>query len=215
MRLRRPALLVLIAAVALVGASSQRSDARGSNRLIAFRSRGGMLGYVRAQASRLVGPYGLGAVSVTAKGIPVATPSRAGAPQEGVDYSGTNVQEAGVDEPDQVKTDGTTLFAVANGRLNAVDVAGPRPALLDTLKLDGGWSHELLLSGDRLLVLSRGGFWAEPLPGMAARLMPFQPSKSILTEVDVSNPKALRVARTLTLDGAYVTARLVGSVARI
>jgi uncharacterized secreted protein with C-terminal beta-propeller domain len=219
MRLRRAAIIVLIAAVALVGASSQGSEARGSNRLIAFRSCGDMLGYVRGQASRLVGPYGLGGVPVSAKGIPVATPTgtpaRAGsAPQEGVDYSGTNVQEAGVDEPDMVKTDGSTLFAASNGRLNAVDVAGRRPALLDSLKIEG-WSNELLLSGDRLVVVSRGGFWAEPLPGVAARLMPYQPSKSVLTEVDVSNPKALRVVRTLTLDGAYVTARLVGSVVRI
>ena len=85
-------------------------------------------------------------------------------PKQGVDFSGTNVQEEGVDEPDIVKTDGNTLFAVANGKLNAVDVSGAKPRLLDTLELDPGLSHELLLHGDRLLVLSRGGYWAEPLP---------------------------------------------------
>ena len=42
---------------------------------------------------------------------------------QGVDFSGTNVQEEGVDEPDLVKTDGNTLFAVANGRLNANQVS--------------------------------------------------------------------------------------------
>ena len=114
-----------------------------------------------------------------------------------------------------MKTNGETLFAVANGLLDAVDVGGDRPRLLDTLKLDSGWSHELLLHGDRLLVLSRGGFWAEPLPGVTARLAPFVPSKSVVWEVDVSNPKALRVVRTLTLDGAYVAARLVGKSVRL
>ena len=49
--------------------------------------------------------------------------------QQGVDYSGTNVQEEGVDEPDLVKTDGKTVFAVWNGRLNAVDVARSKPRL--------------------------------------------------------------------------------------
>ena len=101
--------------------------------------------------------------------MPTATPgpatTREVAPKQGVDFSGTNVQEEGVDEPDLVKTNGETLFAVANGLLNAVDVGGDAPRLLDTLKLDSGWSHELLLHGDRLLVLSRGGYWAEPLPG--------------------------------------------------
>ena len=59
--------------------------------------------------------------------MPTATPEAAGraaAPKQGVDFSGTNVQEEGVDEPDIVKTDGNTLFAVANGKLRAVDVGG-------------------------------------------------------------------------------------------
>ena len=120
------------------------------------------------------------------------------APKQGVDFSGTNVQEEGVDEPDIVKTNGDTLFAVANGKLNAVDVSGAKPRLLDTLKLDPGLSHELLLHGDRLLVLSRGGYWAEPLPAMASRMMPYAPAQSVLAEIDVSNPKALRLVRTLT-----------------
>jgi hypothetical protein len=37
----------------------------------------------------------------------------------------------------------------------------------------------------------------------------------VLAEVDVANPKALRIVRTLTLDGSYVAARLVGGTARI
>jgi uncharacterized secreted protein with C-terminal beta-propeller domain len=215
MRFRRSAALAAVAAVAALGATSDGSSARTSSRLVAFTSCGDMLGYVKSQATRLVGPWGLGGALVKGAPVPVATDARGAAPQAGVDYSTTNVQEEGVDEPDLVKTDGTTLYAVANGRLNAVAVGGKRPELLDTLKLDGGWSHELLLYRDRLLVLSRGGWWGEPLPGAAARLMPFVPSRSVLTEVDVSNPKALRVVATMTLDGAYVAARLVGGVARI
>jgi len=214
---RRAALLAGLAAlvVGFVGGttgSSSAGDPRAgtaakASRLVAFSSCGALLDYAKTQAARLVGPWGFGAVAA-------ATGTREAAPKQGVDYSGTNVQEAGVDEPDLVKTNGETLFAVANGMLNAVDV-GERPRLLDTLKLDTGWSHELLLHGDRLLVLSRGGFWAEPLPAVAARMAPYVPSKSVLVEVDVSNPKALRVVRTLTLDGAYVAARLVGRSVRI
>jgi uncharacterized secreted protein with C-terminal beta-propeller domain len=213
-RSARAALLAGLAALALagVGATSFAGNTRGdasakARRLVAFRSCGDLLGYVKARAEADVGPWGFGAVATA---TPVPTTTREAAPKQGVDFSGTNVQEEGVDEPDIVKTNGETLFAVANGLLNAVDVGGERPRVLDSLKLDSGWSHELLLHGDRLLVLSRGGFWAEPLPGVAARLAPFVPSKSVVWEVDVSNPKALRVVRTLTLDGAYVAARLVG-----
>ncbi len=221
---------MLMLAVAALGGTSGRS-ARGENgassaattasRLVQFRSCGDLLGYVKSQALPLVGSWGFGGPSVAHGGVPggIVTPAAGTAadasPTEGVDYSGTNVQEQGVDEPDLVKTNGTTLFALAAGRLNAVDVTGTRPRLLDSLKLDDGWSHELLLAGNRLLVLSRGGYWIAVHPAAAAIAMPYYPAKSVLSEIDVSNPKALRLVRTLTLDGAYVDARLVGTTARI
>ncbi len=223
MTLRRlalvPAAVVLVATSmgATAAGHADASAAAKASRLVAFRSCGDLLGYVRSQASPLVGPWGFGGASLPpGVAVPAAAGKAAGATStEGIDYSGTNVQEQGVDEPDLVKTNGTTLFAVAGGRLNAVDVAGTRPRLLDSLKLDGGWSHELLLAGDRLLVLSRGGYWLTPLPAATAIARPYFPATSVLSEIDVSNPKALRLVRTLTLDGAYVDARLVGATARI
>ena len=211
-----PAAAVLV--VAGVGGTSGHS-AVSKVRLQPFGSCGAMLGYVKSQATPLVGPWGFGGSTVARGGAPVpgvAAGAATGAtPTAGVDYSATNVQEQGVDEPDFVKTNGTTLFAVAGGWLNAVDVTGSRPKLLDSLQLDNGWSHELLLAGNRLLVLSRGGYWLEPQPATAAIARPYSPAQSVLSEIDVSNPKALRLVRTLTLDGSYVDARLVGSTARI
>ena len=43
-------------------------------------------------------------------------------PVEGVDYSGTNNQEQGVDEADFVKTDGYHIFFLDNGVLHILDV---------------------------------------------------------------------------------------------
>ena len=213
---RRLALLAALAIVlaAALGGTAGRSAAEATKapRLATFGSCGQLLAYAKSNASRFVSPYGLGSPFLQG-GI---AETRAAAPaKQGVDYSGTNVQEEGVDEPDIVKTNGDTLFAVANGSLNAVDVSDSKPNLLDTLKLDQAMSHELLLYGDRLLLLSRGGFWAEPLPALAARMMPYAPARSVLVEIDVSDPKRLRVVRTLTLDGGYVAARLIGGSARI
>jgi uncharacterized secreted protein with C-terminal beta-propeller domain len=214
---RRVALLAALAVLAAVavGGTTARSapEASGKPRLTAFGTCGQLLGYAKGQAKRFVGPYGFGSggpgvIETTARAAPAA-------PVQGVDFSGTNVQEEGVDEPDLLKTNGKTLFAVANGSLRAVDVAGLKPRLLDSLPLGAAMSHELLLHGDRLLVLSRGGYWIEPLPAMAARVMPTQPANSVLAEVDVSDPAKLRLVRTLTVDGSYVAARLVGSVVRI
>ena len=219
---RRVALLAALAVVAAaaVGGTTAGSapEASGKPKLTAFGTCGQLLGYAKGQAKRFVGPYGLGSTGVRTDVLPAAgqpETARQAAPKQGVDYSGTNVQEEGVDEPDLVKTNGTTLFAVANGKLRAVDVGGAKPRLLDSLALEPSSSHELLLHGDRLLVLSRGGYWIEPLPAIAARIAPYQPANSVLAEVDVSDPAQLRLVRTLTLDGSYVAARLVGSVARI
>ena len=212
---RRLALLVAPAALiaaSLVGTTAEATPQAGK-RLVSFRSCGDLLGYAKGQAGRFVGPYGLGAPGRV--GIEDATRAAAPAAEKGVDYSGTNVQEEGVDEPDLVKTDGKTVFAIGNGRLNAVDVRTSKPRLLDTLPLAPGLSHELLLDGGRLLVLSRGGYWIEPLPAIAARIAPIQPAESTLTEIDVSDPSRLRLVRTLTLDGSYVAARMVGSSVRI
>ncbi len=230
MRLSRWTVIVALSALLAVAAAGTadrataggtRADAK-AGRLVAFGSCGSLLGYAKSQAARFVGPYGLGgpAVELLSPTAPNAAASSAGdaresSPTQGVDYSGTNVQEEGVDEPDLVKTNGKTVFAVANGLLNAVDVSGAKPRLLDTLKLDGGWSQELLLYGDRLLVLSRGGYWAEPLPAMPARIAVYQPAQSVVSEIDVSDPAKLRLVRTLTLDGSYVSARLVGATVRI
>src|SRR5262249_55453869 len=211
---------LFVAAASLpVGLASGASSGAAQARLVAFRSCGDFLGYVKAQTAPHVGAYGLG--GTVAGGAPVpavgarAPSSRGTGKQPGVDYSGTNVQEQGVDEPDLVKTDGSTLFAAVGGRVEAVDVTQPKPKLLDTLQVPGGWSQDLLLVGDRLLVLTRGGYWFEPLPAMTAAIMPIRPSSSTITEVDVSNPRALRVVSTLTLDGSYVDARLVGTSARV
>ncbi len=209
----------LTGTVARPAAGTADAGAASANRLVAFTSCGDLLGYAKSHLTGFVGPWGVGFGGGIAGAKPgaVAAPSagRVDSPKQGVDYSGTNVQEEGVDEPDIVKTNGNTLFAVANGKLNAVDVRASKPHLLDTLKLASGWSHELLLHGDRLLVLSRGGYWMTPLPGLAARMFPWAPAQTVLAEVDVSDPKALRIVRTLTLDGSYVAARLVGGTARI
>jgi beta propeller domain-containing protein len=115
-----------------------------------------------------------------------------------------------------VKTNGATLFAAENGRLESVAVGDGRPRLLDTLQLEGGGSNELLLEGSHLLVLSRGVYWLPSLPGAPAMMiMPPRPASSTLTEVDVSNPAALKVVQTLTLSGTYVDARMIGDSVRV
>ena len=136
---------VVLAAAGLGGTAAGTDTAASAKagRLVSFGSCGELLGYAKSQAGPLVGPYGFGGRAVlyeaAAHGGRRVDAKDAGAdPVQGVDYSGTNVQEQGVDEPDLVKTNGKTLFALANGKLDAVDVRTGKPRLLDSLPLDGG-----------------------------------------------------------------------------
>src|SRR5262249_26239632 len=213
--------LVMLASLALLGAAAPAQAASG--RLVSFRSCPDLVNYAKANAARFVGPYGLGGSTPLRSSVPgivnAAAPTAKAdnaAPEEGVDYSGTNVQEAGVDEPDLVKANGNALVRVSGNQLESVDVSGKAPRLLDTLKLSNGWSaNDLLLSGTHLLVLSRGGYWIEPLPAMTARMIAPIATTSTLTEIDVSDPSSLKVVKTLTLDGSYIDARQIGTTVRV
>ncbi len=219
----------LLAALFAVGggpaAEAHPSATTGKGaRLKSFGSCPKLLTYAKQHALPLVGSWGLGGVRVG-----IATSPAIGAPEAdaakssgvaGVDYSTTNVQEDGVDEPDVVKSNGEFLFVVRGDQVFAVDVRGAGPKLAGSLRLPVGSGYELLLHGDRLLVLSHGGFVGGPAvdgPPVAesTRIAPYPVAQSSLIEVDVRNPSSLRIVRSVVLDADYVTARLVGSVVRV
>jgi hypothetical protein len=165
----------------------------------------------------------------TGKGVvgAAATPSAASAaPAAGgaassPSFSTTNDQEAGVDEPDIAKTDGSTIFTVAQDKLEAVSVGGPTPHLSGTLDLGAnGANAQLLLSGSRLLVISTPAFAVPLLRAAVPAAVQASPywaygAQTVITEVDVHDPSAMAVTQTMTVDGRFVDARQSGSSARI
>ncbi len=139
-----------------------------------------------------------------------------GAAKEG-EYSGTTVHESGVDEPDLVKTDGRRVVTVADGTVRVVDVA--TRAQTARVTLPEGHASQLLLDGDRALVMTTSGI---PIDMPMPRTAPGSPTPapkdgyaggSQLVLVDLTG--AGKVLGTLQVDGAYLDARQVGSVARV
>lgn len=137
-------------------------------------------------------------------------------------YSGTNVHEQGVDEPDLVKTDGRRVLTVADGQLRVVDVATRTQT--GVLSLPGGSASEMLLSGDRVLLIMGGGYsttGTSAQPDIAAPTSPSSSSASTsasgrarLVLVDLSSPVPTTLGE-LTVDGGYVDARQIGATARV
>jgi uncharacterized secreted protein with C-terminal beta-propeller domain len=210
----------------------------GTFRLVAFDTCDDLLKGLRGAAKAIVGPYGFNdAMAVDAfsaeggsaarndgaRGGPAA-PNAAAAPGSATKqapdsggYSGTNTHEAGVDEPDLVKTDGKRIVTMAGGVLRVVDVA--RRQVVGSLNLFSGTGNakrpyynsaeNLLMVGDHVLVLRPTTY------AVAEDVVPNQApqASAMLTLVDISGaPKSLG---TYTIEGSMVDARQVGSTVRV
>lgn len=208
-----------------------------SARLTPFAACDGVLSYFKEQALAQVTAYGLNGGPIyygPAFGFPEGARVEDSAPattlaggfdtgasigDDGAGFSGTNVQVAGVDEPDIVKTDGSRIISIVNGVLRYVDVSSGSPVLLGSLTLEAGWDQRFFVEGDRALVFSHGDVYALPsFAEDAARVMPpygYGGQMTIVQEVDLSNPAAMKVVRTLRLDGSYLSSRAIGSTVRV
>jgi hypothetical protein len=212
--------------------------------LVAYDTCAAALNEMKARVLPHVGPYGFdtgnyavdGDVAVQAEGDSADGGARAAAPGEPApqkdqpqDHSTTNSYEAPADEPDLVKTDGKRVVSVADGVLRVVDVASRKQTA--AVPFANGHASQLLLSGDRALVMVGDGMPmiansgiapGEPVPGkpMPPGTPPDTPTDtptsivgSQLVLVDLTG--AGTVLGTLIVDGSYLDARQIGSVARV
>ena len=90
------------------------------------------------------------------------------------------------------------------------------PVLLDSILVENVWVSEIVMSGDRILVLGNSDYYS--LPGGGAREIapgPWGSPLTVITEIDMSDPTDLEIDRELFLDGSYLSARMVGDTVRI
>lgn len=131
--------------------------------------------------------------------------------------TGTTVQEAGVDEPDTVKTEGSLLVRVAGGTLSTHDVGGSEVVGLGSLDLTATSlvDPELLLVGDTVVVVGRDrGAATTPRIAGTPTSTSTATSTRVLT-VDVSDPTDPRVTASTAYDAGLVRAVQHGTVVRL
>ncbi len=208
--------------------------------LLTFDGCGDLLAHLKAEALERVGPWGLDpnngwwgfgdvdaevmemeeeAMSMDDSADAAApTTTQAAADTSGGEEgrsgtSGTNNQEAEVDEADRVKTDGDRLIVSAGNTLQVFDITGGMAELEREIPLpDEVWGGEFFLSGDTLLVMSSG--WTEtPLDAASsiARL-PYGMQTAKLLEIDLATGDTVR---TLDFEGSYLSAREIDGTVRV
>ena len=125
--------------------------------------------------------------------------------------TGTNTQEAGIDEPDVAKTDGRIVVRLQDGhRLVVTDVTGNEPRELADWRLPGAaYADGLLLVDDHVLlgasnqVMGREGF------------MPPDSGGTVLYDVDLSDPADPRLEDTHRWSGRQLSMRQYGDTVRL
>jgi uncharacterized secreted protein with C-terminal beta-propeller domain len=186
-----------------------------------------LLTHLRSQALARVGPYGLDGyggrrmLAATDAAAPAAEGPAAMRTDAAPAFSGTNVQERDVDEPDTVKTDGRYLYTLraepgdrSRQRLASVALEGGGPRLVGGVLLPQAPGYELMLAGSRVLAIAREGYFGVLNFEGGSTYAPPE-ARTVVAVVDVSDPANMRIANKLVLDGAYVSARMVNGIARI
>jgi uncharacterized secreted protein with C-terminal beta-propeller domain len=142
------------------------------------------------------------------------------------DYSGTNVQVAGVDEADMVKTDGSYIYQVDGNRLVITAACPPGDMkVVNTLEFaENSFSPQEIYVDDRYLVVIGHTQRYREIPGpvplaessakMAAPeiMPPLYRSDTVKAVVyDIRDKAGIKQVRELQLGGRYVSSRKVGA----
>ena len=183
--------------------------------LISFDSCDGILDYYQQNALKEVDAWGL-----TGRWYPVDSPdfledstatqeigSRTTATEPG--YSTTNIQVAGVDEADIVKTDGDYIYVITSKTLQIIDAQqvdeNKTPTIIAQLNID-------VHATDMLVAVQ-----PPDQDGLSDTLITVSRSHGSLRliQIDIDDRQSPRIIADFTIDGDYVGMRLSDNVVRL
>ncbi|MEO5651766.1 MAG: beta-propeller domain-containing protein [Marmoricola sp.] len=131
--------------------------------------------------------------------------------------TGTNLQEAGVDEPDVAKTDGRIVVGLqAGGRVVLTDVTGESPRQLGTWRLPRNeYAEGLLLVGDHVVLTASKpttmAFDQRIMPGS----YPGRQEGTHLLDLDISDPAHPVLTAEQEWSGRALSMRQYGETVRL
>jgi uncharacterized secreted protein with C-terminal beta-propeller domain len=122
-------------------------------------------------------------------------------------YSTTNIQVAGVDEPDIVKNDGEYIYTISGNTVFIVKASLPDAGVVSRIECEDFAPAGIFISGDRLAIL--GSNYSMPL------LTPYSLNQVVQTQTyvrlyDVSDRANPSLLRNFTMTGNYLDSRMIG-----
>jgi len=126
-----------------------------------------------------------------------------------IDYSETNIQVEGVDEPDIVKTDGTYIYLLANSKIYIIKAYPEDGAeILTTITLDEIDVSNIFIKNDKLIVF--GYSYENPVCYDYYYYYNYD-SETCVNIYDISDRNNPDLSQEIKIDGNYLDSRMIGN----
>jgi uncharacterized secreted protein with C-terminal beta-propeller domain len=152
------------------------------------------------------------AMPLMAEGSAVSAPGAVKSTQDAApsDYSTTNIQVAGVDEADFVKTDGQYIYVLSGSKLVIIDSFPAEDArVLSETEIEGTPS-EFFVNGDDLIVFTQG--WPKVIPMAEEKHGGYYGGYGYtgMIQYDISDRTDPEIERDIYAEGYYMDSRMIG-----
>jgi uncharacterized secreted protein with C-terminal beta-propeller domain len=136
-------------------------------------------------------------------------------------YSTTNIQVAGVDEPDIVKTDGTYLYMIANQTVFIIKAYPASEAIiLSRIKITNVTINNIFIQDNHLVVFGNtGGFYNYPLLETDIKVDMIYPdiwwggiTQTAINIYNINDRTKPVLEKEIRIDGSYFDARLIDEI---
>jgi len=138
------------------------------------------------------------------------------------DHSKTNIQVAGVDEADLVKSDGEYLYVTTGEAVYILKAFPPSEAeIVSKIALNGNYSNEIYINGNMLVVMGSGYslyLTSTSMPGIRSSdglieskmYMPYYQNTAFVKVYDISNKSNPVLVKDVFVNGSIAGSRMVG-----
>ena len=143
----------------------------------------------------------------------------AGGGKGAADYSTTNVQVAGVDEPDFVKNDGKYAYVLSGSKLTIAEVYPADSAkIVSKVGLDiqeGQYLQNMFLKNNTLVIFYQEYAQDQVIPQYDIIPQPAYTPKTHILILDVADKSVPKTVKNYVVSGAYNSARMIGDYAYV
>jgi inhibitor of cysteine peptidase len=135
------------------------------------------------------------------------------------DHSTTNIQVAGVDEADIVKTDGMYIYLASGNKTIIVRAYPPDQAqVLSEIELEGTVVG-IFINEDKLIVFEEEAPYYPyddvRWEGVDKMYVPYRSPKTYIKVYDISDRANPQLAREISANGQYISSRMIGDYAYV